>query len=1265
MQVRRGSDPHAAAASYRQFANATPMAVDDQQTYYAHSSSSSATLVQQEAATGASASGGGGESETYDSLPDAAAFDSKCSLNVLRRREPLGASAGNSNNNKQEKGGKAGGGGEHQWSVAPSSSGGEDQNNMEFQQIRQHQMVRPSVEIVIPNEIGPLGIHVVPSKEEGPGPLIVQGIEPGGRVDRDGRLAVGDEIMEINGYPLTSVSFSKAQEIFKEALFAKELKLRVVKGVSDVVAAAASAETMAAVAAAAAAATSAMENKENLDRNALMASPFQQMQSQQQQQQLLQQPPESPVVGCKVTAAVQANNTRKIGRVINITLVKGSSGLGFSITTRDNAPGGQTPVYIKNIMPKGAAIEEGTLKPGDRLLEVNGTSVDGMAQSEVVALLRNAEPNSRLELAVSRHSPPSGGGGGGAPGEQQQDSSAPGTLKTVSIKEDEEKVVKRTEPPSPVRGAAGRAVAMTLAASASADDADQDSSGSGSLNFPWRQREILTFDIPVHDSELAGLGVSVKGKTSTNGEGGVVDLGIFVKSVLHGGAASRDGRLRTNDQLVNINGASLLGKPNPQAMETLRKAMHKEGPMPGIISLTVARQVTSSSHQQRKEQHQQHFSRGDQQRESFSSQVTSSSDDLVREYSVSAPVFKTPQGVPRQQQQHPQLPGRNPVIDRLMGKESAGIVPSNMRNESYYMATHETWNATVLGQQQQQQQQQIRIASSLDCPTVHQRSGESLMIEQDGSGGGAGEAMDATSKSDGAAADVTRGSAASLSDGYQPFARDQPGRQSMSEKRHATLDAKATDTYQKRKKARDERLRMQQQEHRALRWKKSASVESLHLIGAAEAKAAAAAAARKGRVEYLTPEEREALKTQYVRASSVRVSRSRGCNESFRQAVDRSYEDQEEEDEGRDFEIEDMDDQEVADVVKVAAAAAASAKKKNRNSKLLRNFGAMFRFGSGGRGHPKHHHHHHHRKSTPSTPTPHSGGGVPRPSTSSLPVSQSVPDYQTYGKSHSGTDIAAAAGGGVSDFVRPYQHQQPQPQQHLESQHQRALPSVSHQQQQHPFYQHPHQQHQQYFPAPPQPPPPRQEVYDYLPSAIMRPGSRVGIADPGANTASSDYEVIQRHLHRSRVPYHQQQVPPHEQQHHQQQQQQQHYQPQFQAQKVPYRQPRSHSNPAAPRARPKSNFYEYDMWSAAGESGGVAGSRAPPVPQKPSNRAVQQHFSNIAATDPYLYGAQQQQQQQQQHLHHHHHRHQHRARATSSMEHQLPFSVRGQQQTLH
>lgn len=120
---------------------------------------------------------------------------------------------------------------------------------------------------------------------------------------------------------------------------------------------------------------------------------------------------------------------------------------------------------------------------------------------------------------------------------------------------------------------------------------------------------MLTLHIPVHDTEKAGLGVSVKGKTGTNPNSSMNtttsnnsvaaaaakhdgDLGIFVKSVLHGGAASRDGRLKMNDQLLSVNGISLLGQSNAEAMETLRKAMYETGGnYPGVITLTIARKV--------------------------------------------------------------------------------------------------------------------------------------------------------------------------------------------------------------------------------------------------------------------------------------------------------------------------------------------------------------------------------------------------------------------------------------------------------------------------------------------------------------------------------------------------------------------------------------------------------------------------------------------------------------------------------------------------
>lgn len=52
------------------------------------------------------------------------------------------------------------------------------------------------------------------------------------------------------------------------------------------------------------------------------------------------------------TNTLQLANTRKIGRKMELELIKGPHGLGFSITTRDNPAGGNCPIYIKNILPK-------------------------------------------------------------------------------------------------------------------------------------------------------------------------------------------------------------------------------------------------------------------------------------------------------------------------------------------------------------------------------------------------------------------------------------------------------------------------------------------------------------------------------------------------------------------------------------------------------------------------------------------------------------------------------------------------------------------------------------------------------------------------------------------------------------------------------------------------------------------------------------------------------------------------------------------------
>ncbi|XP_063494085.1 partitioning defective 3 homolog isoform X24 [Symphalangus syndactylus] len=241
------------------------------------------------------------------------------------------------------------------------------------------------------------------------------------------------------------------------------------------------------------------------------------------------------------TTVSSGYNTKKIGKRLNIQLKKGTEGLGFSITSRDVTIGGSAPIYVKNILPRGAAIQDGRLKAGDRLIEVNGVDLVGKSQEEVVSLLRSTKMEGTVSLLVFR----------------QEDAFHPREL--------------NAEPSQ-----------MQIPKETKAEDEDI-------VLTPDGTREFLTFEVPLNDSGSAGLGVSVKGTRSKENH---ADLGIFVKSIINGGAASKDGRLRVNDQLIAVNGESLLGKTNQDAMETLRRSMSTEGNKRGMIQLIVARRIS-------------------------------------------------------------------------------------------------------------------------------------------------------------------------------------------------------------------------------------------------------------------------------------------------------------------------------------------------------------------------------------------------------------------------------------------------------------------------------------------------------------------------------------------------------------------------------------------------------------------------------------------------------------------------------------------------
>jgi len=203
---------------------------------------------------------------------------------------------------------------------------------------------------------------LLPDKEHGGG-LLVQHVEPGSRAER-GRLRRDDRILEINGIKLIGLTESQVQEQLRRALESSELRVRVLRG----------------------------------DRN-------RRQQRDSKVAEMVEVATVSPTRkphAAPVGTSLQVANTRKLGRKIEILLKKGPNGLGFSVTTRDNPAGGHCPIYIKNILPRGAAIEDGRLKPGDRLLEVDGTPMTGKTQTDVVAILRGMPAGATVRIVVSR-----------------------------------------------------------------------------------------------------------------------------------------------------------------------------------------------------------------------------------------------------------------------------------------------------------------------------------------------------------------------------------------------------------------------------------------------------------------------------------------------------------------------------------------------------------------------------------------------------------------------------------------------------------------------------------------------------------------------------------------------------------------------------------------------------------------------------------------------------------------------------------------------
>ncbi|CAD5219972.1 unnamed protein product [Bursaphelenchus okinawaensis] len=91
------------------------------------------------------------------------------------------------------------------------------------------------------------------------------------------------------------------------------------------------------------------------------------------------------------------NGVEKDFKQIQLELKKGAKGFGFSI--RGGFEFENMPLFILRIAEDGPAAQEGTLRVGDQLVEINGESTAGMTHQKAISLIREQNV---VRLVVSR-----------------------------------------------------------------------------------------------------------------------------------------------------------------------------------------------------------------------------------------------------------------------------------------------------------------------------------------------------------------------------------------------------------------------------------------------------------------------------------------------------------------------------------------------------------------------------------------------------------------------------------------------------------------------------------------------------------------------------------------------------------------------------------------------------------------------------------------------------------------------------------------------
>nr|XP_019594724.1 PREDICTED: multiple PDZ domain protein isoform X11 [Rhinolophus sinicus] len=283
----------------------------------------------------------------------------------------------------------------------------------------------------------------------------------------------------------------------------------------------------------------------------------------------------------------------------HIELEKGSKGLGFSILDyQDPIDPASTVIIIRSLVPGGVAEKDGRLLPGDRLMFVNDVNLENSSLEEAVQALKGA-PSGTVKIGVAKPLP-----------DITENSSEPVLDLHMSLEElyTQNLLQRQNESPPSLDLSMGPASGFTISdyTPANAIEQQYECENTSAWTESHRPNEVISnaeLNSPLlpdstgkgseflnQQSSLASAAECVvlqnmskesfertitiaKGNSSL---GMTVSankdcLGMIVRSIIHGGAISRDGRIAVGDCILSINEESTVSLTNAQARAMLRR----------------------------------------------------------------------------------------------------------------------------------------------------------------------------------------------------------------------------------------------------------------------------------------------------------------------------------------------------------------------------------------------------------------------------------------------------------------------------------------------------------------------------------------------------------------------------------------------------------------------------------------------------------------------------------------------------------------------